>query len=161
MRAFASGILVTSAVVGFFYFQVFAPFDQPDESKQALTESTVQQYLEEHGLEAVDADAYTKWQKNKGQDNKKENSDDKQKKTSDEQAQDNPSKDITKATIAVKQGMSTQDVIDELVKQKIIKSGDKFQDYLENHNLATGVQIGKYKLSSDMSMSEVADKITK
>src|SRR5699024_5017954 len=96
---------------------------------------------------------------------KKESSDKKEEKKKDDN-KDNEKKDKkdkeVKATITTNDGVVTQDIADKLVDENIINEKEKqeFLDYLDDNDYSPYIQIGKFKVDSDMSMKELAEAFT-
>src|SRR5699024_1188775 len=88
---------------------------------------------------------------------KKENKDKKDKKDKDK-------KDYkkVKVTITTDDGVVTQEIADKLVEENIIKYKEKqeFLDYLDDNDYSPYIQIGKFKVDSEMSMKELAETFT-
>ncbi|WP_179151835.1 hypothetical protein [Oceanobacillus senegalensis] len=63
-------------------------------------------------------------------------------------------------TINIKSGMPTSEISSLLEKNKIIKNASDFTDYLEEHDYSLKVQLGEFKVSSDMSFYELAETLT-
>ncbi|MGX4669598.1 hypothetical protein JNUCC74_10325 [Cerasibacillus sp. JNUCC 74] len=64
-------------------------------------------------------------------------------------------------TLKIKSGMPSSDISDLLEENNIIDDASEFNKYLEKHNYSEKVQLGKFKVSSDMSLYEIAEAITK
>ncbi|MGY0692912.1 hypothetical protein ACW2QC_09015 [Virgibacillus sp. FSP13] len=64
-------------------------------------------------------------------------------------------------TITIKSGMASSEISNLLVENDIIDDADEFSQYLEKEGYAKKVQLGKFKVSSDMSNYEIAEEITK
>ncbi|TCP31134.1 YceG-like family protein [Scopulibacillus darangshiensis] len=154
MRGFAFGILVSCAVIAYFFYQIYQP--SVDIKKEPLTEATVTKYLSEHQMVAVSEDNY-----NQLKAGARETSADKK---SGDQSKDKAKKDnkqVYTTVINIKAGMTTKDVADQLLDNHIIKDKDPFYEYLDKHNLEKYMQLGKFKLSSDMSIAEIVKILTK
>ena len=64
-------------------------------------------------------------------------------------------------TLDVKPSMLGPEISELLEANKIIKDAEKFNRYLELEGYAPYIQLGKQKLTSDMSNFEIAEKIAK
>ncbi|MFD2133556.1 hypothetical protein ACFSKI_20265 [Pseudogracilibacillus auburnensis] len=100
-------------------------------------------------------------------DSKKETKKDSKKKKSKKTKNDDADKDkeddkdeVKKATFTTKEGVVSQDIADILVENEIIDDRQKFLDYLDDNGYSTRLQIGKFKVNSDMSHKELAEVIT-
>lgn len=162
LRGFAAGILVATAVFAFFYFLIFNGSEQPAKKvvrQKPLTEAAVTQYLTSHHRKAIDIDAYNQWQA--------QNKLSKQPASKTQKAKaEKKSKPATKATtyhLHIKSGMTPGDISSELVSAKILKGSQKtkFDSYLHKNHLEKYVQLGTFKVSSDMDIKKLAQVITK
>lgn len=68
--------------------------------------------------------------------------------------------EIVKYTLVVEQNMVPSEISKILEEKKIIKSANDFSQFMESNNYSPYLQIGEFKLNSDMSMEEVAKVIT-
>ncbi|GIP61634.1 hypothetical protein J32TS6_01890 [Virgibacillus pantothenticus] len=64
-------------------------------------------------------------------------------------------------TVNIKEGMPSSEISDQLEANDIIDDAAKFNAYLEDNDYSQKVQLGKFKVSSDMSLKEIAEAITK
>lgn len=158
LRGFAGGLFLSAALMAYVHFTGGEIEKQAENKETPLTENEVKAFLEKRGKIAVERSAYRKL---------KEQAEKQQAKTAaeDEKIKENnkTTGEQTKtyvATIEVQPGMSSQQVIDRIVSANIISDGDKLFEYLEDHGLLQKVQIGTYRLSSEMSIAEIAEKIT-
>lgn len=157
MRGFAFGVLLSCAVIAYFFYQIYQPSVQI--KKQTLSETSVDGYLNDHQLVAVNQDQFNKWQASQQKEKdatktKKDQAAEKQK------ASDKAKKDVYTTVLNISSGMTTKDVADQLLDNHIIKDKDPFYKYLNQHHLEEYMQIGKFKLSSDMSIPEILKIIT-
>lgn len=156
MQGFAAGVLFSCAVIAFFYYFVFDYSGQNKSSKEKpLTAASVTQYLSSHHRVAVSEDDYQKWQN----DLQAKSANANQKNTS--QKNNKKEKAVNQIVLHIASGMSTKDIADQLIDNHIIKDKNAFYKYFSSHNLEQYVQLGKFKLNSDMSIPEIAKVITK
>lgn len=107
---------------------------------------------------------------NKDQHNKKKKDEEKdqkpkKKKKKDEEKDQKPKKKkkkkkVYKYTLTVEENMLGPTISKLLVKNKIIDDADAFTNYLEEKDYSRSIQLGDYKLNSDMTFYEIAEKIT-
>ncbi|WP_397539291.1 hypothetical protein [Rummeliibacillus pycnus] len=64
-------------------------------------------------------------------------------------------------TLMIKRGMGTAEVSKALKTGGIVKDDAEFERYIINKNEAKDIQIGDYKLTSDMTHAEILKIITK
>ncbi|RYL91602.1 hypothetical protein EWI07_10900 [Sporolactobacillus sp. THM7-4] len=165
MRGFSAGILTACAVFAFFYYLIFNPDGQskPPVRQAPLTESAVNRYLDSHNRVALDTTDYQKYQK--WQEDSAAKTPAAKSKTDNKKAAANSHKTQKAITyeINIQSGMTPGDISSQLVQAKILKSGQKseFDSYLHNNHLEKYVQLGKFKVSSDMSFQKIAQVITK
>jgi cell division protein YceG involved in septum cleavage len=57
--------------------------------------------------------------------------------------------------------MTTKNIADKLLASHIIKDKDPFYNYMNSNKLEKYVQLGKYTVTSKMSIPEIAKTITK
>lgn len=93
--------------------------------------------------------------KDQGDDNKKK--DDRKKKSKDDDDEKSPKK----YTLHIKSGMASSEIGSLLAKNDIIKDSKKFNKFLKDNDYDERVQLGKFKVNSDMNFREIAEKITK
>ncbi|MFT8391874.1 MAG: hypothetical protein ABF586_02210 [Sporolactobacillus sp.] len=164
LRGFAAGILVATAVFAFFFYLIFngsVQQSKPVVRQKPLTEAAVTQYLTNHHRKAIDIDAYNQWQaQNKPS---KQSTPAKQKKSGKTKTSSKSASKTTTYEVTIKSGMMPNDISSELVSAKILKSSQQsaFDSYLHKNHLEKYVQLGKFKVSSDMSIPKLAQVITK
>ncbi|MFT8317517.1 MAG: hypothetical protein ABF651_04475 [Sporolactobacillus sp.] len=166
MRGFAAGVLLTVAVFAFFYYLIFNDGQQsaakPVVKRTPLTEATVTRYLTSHHRKAIDLDAYNQWQaQNKPA--KKSAATPEKKSTNKPKKKAKPDSKTTTYKLRIKSGMTPGDISNELISAEILKSNQKnaFDSYLHKNRLEKYVQLGSFKVSSDMSIPKLAQVITK
>src|SRR5699024_3486497 len=118
----------------------------------------------------VDKEDYAKEKKetsDKKEIKKTDDKEDKKDKKEDEDKKDKKDKDKKddkkiKATITTDDEVVKQEIVDKLVDKNIIKDKDKqeFLDYLDDNDYSPYIQIGKFKVDSEMSMKELAETFT-
>lgn len=97
-----------------------------------------------------------KEESNKEKDTKKEENNSSEKKKEEKKEEKKPKT----FTVTVKQGSVSQDIGKELEKEGIIKDAAEFVKYMEDNNYSSRIQIGKFKVNSDMSLKELAETLT-
>ncbi|MFC7393338.1 hypothetical protein [Scopulibacillus cellulosilyticus] len=148
MRGFAAGILITCAVIAFFYYQIIQPAkNDQTSSDKVLSSKNINKYLLDHHLVAVNQKQFNEWQNAKQH---KESNPDK-----------NNGKVIYRTILYITEGMTTVDIANTLADYKIIKNKEDLLDYLRSHHLEEKIQPGHYNLGSNMSIGDIVNKITK
>lgn len=172
IRFFSIGLLTASIVLLGFYFlfdnSTASTKDIPLEEMIEEIESTGHRVVTEKEFIAYTINSEDDGESNKDSDKEKKESsdkkDDKKKNDDKEKSEKKDKKDDTKvkATIKTDDGVVTQDIADMLVEEKIIKDKEKqeFLDYLDDNDYSPYIQIGKFKVDSNMSMKELAEAFT-
>lgn len=62
--------------------------------------------------------------------------------------------------LSIEQGMTSQDISSKLLKLKIIKNRDSFEQELAKNEVEDRIQIGQYTLNNQMSTEEIVQLIT-
>ncbi|HEX7064624.1 MAG TPA: hypothetical protein VF199_06100 [Bacillales bacterium] len=172
MRGFAAGLWVAAIVMAYFFYTGQGPAETA--AKQTVTEEQVKHYLESRDQIAVEKGSYESLKaaadqqtenKDQGKSEKNQSKEDEGKKNKEDKSGD--SNDQQKAeekvktyTLDIQQGMTSQEVGNLLENAGIIKDQEKLSEYLQDHDLAKKVQLGTFKLKSDMSIAEIAEEIT-
>ena len=69
-------------------------------------------------------------------------------------------KEVITAVISVEKGNTATVVCNKIEEAGIVENGKVLRTYLINHNLTDYINVGKYTLSSDMTIEEIAEIIT-
>lgn len=183
IRFFSIGLLTASIVLLGFYFlfgnSKASSKDVPLEEMIEEIESTGHRVVtekefiaytinnEEKEVDKEDSAKEKKESSDKKEIKKTDDKADKKDKKEDEDKKDKKDKDKkddkkVKATITTDDGVVTQEIADKLVDKNIIKDKDKqeFLDYLDDNDYSPYIQIGKFKVDSEMSMKELAETFT-
>lgn len=178
IRFFSIGLLSASIVLLGFYFlfdgskasSKDVPLEEMIEEIEAsghrvVTEKEFIAYTINSDKEvASDQDSDKKEEKssdkkdNKKKDDKKDDKKDKKKDKKDKK--DKKEDEVIKAKIKTDSGVVSQDIAEKLVNEKIIDDGDKFAKYLDDNDYSAYIQIGTFKVNSDMSDKELAKVFT-
>lgn len=62
-------------------------------------------------------------------------------------------------TLTINEGMASSDISSLLAGQNIVEDASEFNNYLNEHEYSDYIQIGTFKISSDMSFYEIAERI--
>lgn len=71
-----------------------------------------------------------------------------------------PEASVITATIVVERGNTATIVCEKIEEAGILKDGDKLKDYMIKNNLTDYINVGTFRLSSDMSLKEIAAILT-
>src|SRR5699024_5126520 len=103
-------------------------------------------------------------EKEKQEEKKKEDKDDdkKEEKSDDNEDEEDEEDEVVKASIKVDENTYTPDIADKLIDKKIIDKdeGDKFIEYIEDNDYSDYIQLGTFKVDSEMSMKDLAETFT-
>jgi hypothetical protein len=80
---------------------------------------------------------------------------------SEEEEENEEEEEITTYTLNIESGMTTSEFSSLLEDNDIIDDAAEFNRYIEDEDYSQRVQIGEFELTSDMSMYEVAEAITR
>lgn len=183
IRFFSIGLLTASIVLLGFYFlfgnSKASSKDVPLEEMIEEIESTGHRVVtekefiaytinnEEKEVDKEDSAKEKKESSDKKETKKTDDKTDKKDKKEDKDKKNKKDKDKkddkkVKATITTDDGVVTQEIADKLVDENIIKDKEKqeFLDYLDDNDYSPYIQIGKFKVDSEMSMKELAETFT-
>lgn len=178
VRYFAIGLLTASLLLLISYH-----FLKPEETQEVDTHEEMILALEDEGYRVITESEYIELTvaKNKMNDQEeqqeekedKENKEDKEEKketnkesnekNNDEKKDKKNDKEKQKKvtyTLKVKENMLPSTISEVLEENKIIDDALKFSKFLEDNDYSPYIQIGEFKLTSDMSMEEVAKTLT-
>lgn len=154
LRSFSLGMIIATSFITAVYLL------QPKslENDMAMTESQIEQYLNEKEYVAIPKAEYIELLAQKGanpelkEEKIKQETTDTQEKEKEEQAT---------YTLIIESGMSTKEIADLLEQSGIIEDSNTFVQFLEEKNWSRSIQIGSYDLNRSMSYEEIGKIITK
>lgn len=186
VRAFAIGLFTAGIImlIGIFYY------DDSNKSADDLSVDELTSSLKEQGYRVVTEDEYIAVSVNNDKTNKKTNTTeksgedqekdkqglnkddkDKEKKTSEKEdnKDDTENKDdkqdkkdaVKKYTINIESGVLSSEISEKLAANDIIDDATKFNLYLTDNDYGEKIQLGKFKVNSDMNFKELAEAISK
>lgn len=171
LRSFAAGLFSAGVIMlAAYYFS--------EESREELTADEMIPIVEEEGYHVLTSDEYislavqpkdkeenTEEKAETKQEDKKEKAENKEKEEQKEEEKNNEKKEdkqpeTSSYTLQIKPGMLTPEITELLEENKIIDDAAKFNRYLEEHEYSPKIQIGNFKLTSDMDYYQIAETIT-
>lgn len=181
IRAFSIGLFTASAIllVIFLFFQGDNTAEDRTYPLDELTEKVEEKgyrvvseedYItlslvndEQKTANAKDNDSKVAAQEEKNKtEAKKEDKDNNADKPKEDKKEKDSNKEAPKTyTLKIEEHMMPSEASKLLEKNKIIKNASDLDKYLEDNNISTRIQIGEHKLTSDMTIAEVANVITK
>lgn len=185
IRSFSLGLLTAGTILLMIYYFV----EEPKEKAVKMSVDDMIAEMKEEGYRVITEEQYITLSIDKDQVNKdadktqvastKSKSDDNKKKEKDDkkdiESKDKKSKDdsdkkdnkedkkdkVKTYTLKIDSGMPSSDIGDMLAANDIIDDASKFNKYLEDKDYSLRVQLGEFKVKSDMSFYEIAEAITK
>ena len=158
VRSFAIGMLLSVCVIGSYYYYAEEKNDQK-ETPINVKEAT--SYLHKEGFIVLSDAEYTDLQKSvekRKQDQTNVNEETKEKKQED-QKKSKPK--IYTYSLKVNNGMSISSIAALLSKEKIVKDQQEFETYLIDNDYHTKIQVGSFRLTSEMTFKQIAETLTK
>lgn len=181
IRYFSIGLLTASIIILIF----FLINDEPIQDTNALSVEELSDAIESKGFRVIDEDDFIsfslflddqneknieeeeKQNKNGKKNNKEEDKDEDSKKEDADEANKDKDKNKEKdkeetksVTISVEQGFVPQDIAKALKAENIIDNEAEFVKYMEDNGYSPYVQIGKFKVTSDMDLKQLAETLT-
>lgn len=162
IRYFAIGLATASLAI----FIVYTFFD--NNQKQASDESIDEKIedVKEKGYRVLSEEDYIELAVNSEEENEEDKEDNKDSSKKDEDKNDKKDEDkddddeVESYTLHIKENMLGPEVSQLLEENDIIDDADKFTKMLDDDGYSEYIQLGKHKLTSDMSEKEVAKAIT-
>lgn len=185
IRFFSIGLLTSAILLSGFYFF----FDTSKENIENIPVEEMIAKVEEDGYRVITEDEFISYslstekenadkdeketagkdkeqknskkddEKSKEKEKKQEDGDKKEKKKNKEDEEDEKEK-VKKVTFTTEEGVVSQDIADILIENDIIDDRQKFLDYLDDNDYSPYIQLGTFKVTSDMSMKELAETVT-
>ncbi|WP_102274560.1 endolytic transglycosylase MltG [Cytobacillus massiliigabonensis] len=148
-RAFALGVLFSVCIFGIFHFTI------EDKKAPEMNIDRAKTFLEEKGYVILTKDKY------KQMDETLSNQTSKREKEQTPLPDPSQSeKSITAYQLKIMRGMVSRDIANILAKEKVIDDASKFEFYLVENGYSKKIQLGSFKLTSQMSYKDIAKIIT-
>lgn len=155
LQGIATGILLTTLLLAYnFYFtdNFHVIKEIPSEEKVNFTEHDLEDYLQDHGLVAIDKLEYEQLLDI----------------ASEEVVESAPSSRekviervvVKEITFTIEPGMSSGSVAQSLEESGLIADRVEFEKYVSRNGLETRIKAGVYSLTSDMSLEDILKTIT-
>ncbi len=168
LSSFASGILLSSCVLGGVYFFSSEDADAKETpakdevvaETEVLSEEDMKSQLETSGYVVLTDDEYVK-QIETAEQKAKAAAAEEAKAAAEKEAAKNPDKVVYKTVINVASGMTTSDVAEVLVAGNIIKDASSFVKAVEKKGVESKLRLGVFKIDSTMSVDKIINTIFK
>ncbi|KPB05248.1 endolytic transglycosylase MltG [Bacillus sp. CHD6a] len=162
LRAFAIGILFATGVMGVAYSIVSA-------GATTLNEESIQAYAAENDLHVLSKEEYDELlpvvepvEESKPEQKEAEKEESNSNEVATEEEKEEPKEEENKPfEIVIPDGMATYEITALLAREGIIEDDKKFDEYLEDNNIATKVRSGTFTMKKGMSYEEAADVLIK
>ena len=138
---------------------------QKDDEQQKANEDTEKTDKDDKQDQAkddqtTDSKDNSKKETDKKEDNTKDKTSENEKTDKKDDKKDDKDKVVT-YTLKIESGMPSSTIGDLLEENKVIKDGSKFNKYLEDEGYSLKIQLGNFKVNSDMTFNEIAKLLTK
>src|SRR5699024_3734231 len=169
VRTFSIGLFIASLLL----LITFLFSNSSLNNRANLSDDEMVEHLKDSGYRVVTESEYIslsvqhdknkeKSTSNKEKDAEKED----KKKTSDKNEEkdkkDKKDKEKPKSyTIEIASGMAISEVTNQLENDGLIKDARKYDQYLKKHDYEKYIQLGKHKVTDDMSEQEIAEELIK
>lgn len=155
LQGIATGILLTTLLLAYnlYFTDNFHVIKEiPSEEKVNFTEQDLEDYLQNHGLVAIDKLEYEQLLDIASEEVV-------------ESAPSSPEKVIERVvvkeiTFTIEPGMSSGSVAQSLEESGLIADRVVFEEYVSRNGLETKIKAGVYSLTSDMSLEDILKTIT-
>src|SRR5699024_2518799 len=174
IRTFSVGLFIASLIL----LITFLFSNSSLNNRANLSDEEMVDHLKDSGYRVVTESEYIslsvqqdknkdqKTDKNKNsQDKKEDKKANKKDKDQDEDKQNDKDKDEkekpTSYPIEITSGMAISEVTNQLENDGLIKDARKYDQYLKKHDYEKYIQLGKHKVTDDMSEQEIAEELIK
>ncbi|MDK8639674.1 hypothetical protein [Niallia taxi] len=164
LRSFAFGLFAASSIIG--AYTVYSGSGTAEKTDKQITTEQAEKVLSAAGYTAIAKDEYDELiaAKDKAERDAQQAKADAEKKAAEQKETKTDKADSNQPVsykLQIKSGMNPAEIAETLAKQKIIKDKDEFEAFLIDNDYHTKVQVGTFRVYSDMSFREIAEKITK
>ncbi|TRZ37580.1 hypothetical protein CEQ21_19220 [Niallia circulans] len=162
LRSFAFGLFAASSIIGA-YTVYSGGVGTAEKTDKQITTEQAEKVLSTAGYTAIKSDEYKELiaAKDKADKAAQQAKADADKKAAEQKETDKADTQPVSYKLKIKSGMNPAEIAETLAKQKIIKDKDEFEAFLIDNDYHTKVQVGTFRVYSDMSFREIAEKITK
>lgn len=156
LRSFAIGMLLTASIMGSYYF--YQESKSQEQSSLNVPDATT--YLREEGFIVLSDSEYNDIQKTIEQ-SKQEQAKSDIEANEKKQEESKEEQETYSYTLKVKSGMSISRIAELLYENKIIKDQKELEIFLIDNGYHTKIQVGSFRLTSEMTNKKIAEKLTK
>ncbi len=159
LRSFAFGLFASSSIIG--AYTVYNHAETSAEPDKKITTEQAEKVLSAAGYTTVANEDYEELVAAKEEEDKAAQQAEADKKAAQQEVPKKEENEPVTYKLKIKSGMSPGEIADTLAKEKIIKDKEEFEAFLIDNDYHTKVQVGSFRVYSDMSFREIAEKITK
>ncbi len=159
LRSFAFGLFAASSIIG--AYTVYNHAETSAEPVKKITTEQAEKVLSAAGYTTVANEDYEELVAAKEEADKAAQQAEADKKAAQLEVPKKEENEPVTYKLKIKSGMSPGEIADTLAKEKIIKDKEEFEAFLIDNDYHTKVQVGSFRVYSDMSFREIAEKITK
>ncbi|HWJ78740.1 MAG TPA: hypothetical protein VNR61_11760 [Niallia sp.] len=157
IRSFALGMLLTVSILGVYYYYIQEETVTDDIS---MNIDNAKKLVKEEGYMILSESEYNDLRTKQKELVKESPPTDTSKKTESTEDVKELEEESYKYTLKITRGMSISSISKLLEKHKIIENREKFETFLTKNGYQTDIQVGSFKLNSDMSLKKIAKIIT-
>lgn len=157
IRSFALGMLLTVSILGVYYYYIQEETVTDDIS---MNIDNAKKLVKEEGYMILSESEYNDLRTKQKELVKESPPTDTSKKTESTEDVKELEEESYKYTLKITRGMSISSISKLLEKHKIIENREKFECFLTKNGYQTDIQVGAFKLNSDMSLKKIAKIIT-
>lgn len=151
LRGFSLGMFLTTCFLGYFYF---FEYKSPVEE---VTEAQAHELLKQLGYKVLTEEEYENLHSDVEEESLKEEPIEEKTKEKDTES----SEVEIQYELEVASGMTTNEISSLLERHNIIENAQEFEQYLNEHDYATKIQLGVFELNNNMNFERIAKIITK
>ncbi|WP_096201267.1 endolytic transglycosylase MltG [Bacillus sp. FJAT-45350] len=166
IRGFAIGLFIATSLFASIYFFGNGQTDAaPYTEAPSLTEEEMTTMLENAGYIVLTEEKYEEIAHHVDEEPIEEQAeeiieDEPMQAEPEETQPETPSQQVYYSYVNIQSGMSSSEVAGLLERANIIESRDEFLDYMRQQKLNQSIRVGEYELNSNMSIAEIAQRIT-
>lgn len=156
IRSFSLGMFITVSLIGSFYLFF--------NKNEVITDKEAENHLKESGYVVLSKEEYNQLEVKTNLSTEQNTSDEKEsvKEIQTIEKENEESDDSPKSyQLYINAGMTISQITEQLEEAEIIQDRNDFENYLIKNKYHTKVQLGKFKLTSDMSYKQIAVELTK
>lgn len=157
LRSFAIGMLLSASMLGSYYF--YQESKNQEQSSLNVPEATT--FLQKEGFIVLSDSEYNDLQKTIEQSKQEQAKTDVEANEKKQEESKEEKQETYSYTLKVKSGMSISKITELLFENKIVKDPKKLETFLIDNGYHTKIQVGSFRLTSEMSNKKIAEKLTK